>query len=201
MKKRDIFYIIFPPLFQSILFFITKLFEGNAHNVSYAIDYKIPYLNLFVIFYVLWYAFLLISPYLIYKYDNKLLKEYAITYMICTFICIILFLIYPTTVDRQLIFDDNSILDSIVKFIYKNDTPALNCFPSLHALNSMLWILYIGINKNVNKIIRFIIVFISVGVILSTLFIKQHALVDILGSFLVTLLTYNLSKILMKKIY
>lgn len=200
MKKRDIFYIIFPPLFQSVLFFITKLFENNIHNVSYSLDYKIPYLNIFVVFYVIWYAFLLISPYLIYKIDNKVLKEYVLTYMICSFICAFIFIVYPTTVVRQSTFNDGSIFDFIVKFIYKNDSPALNCFPSLHALNSMLWIYYIGFNKNFNFIIRIGINIICIGVIFATLFIKQHAIIDIFGSFLVAIIACNLSNILIKKL-
>lgn len=200
MKKKDILYIIFPPLFQSALFFLTKLVEINIHNVSYTIDSKIPYLNVFVVFYVVWYIFLVISPYIIYKFDYKLLKKYALTYMICSFICSFIFIFFPTTIDRQLEFNNNSILDFIVQFIYKNDTPALNCFPSLHALNSILWIKYIGLNKNINKIIRIIVSIISIGVILSTLFIKQHAFVDIIGSILVAVIACNLSSILIKKI-
>ena len=120
--------------------------------------------------------------------------------MICSFICTCIFIIYPTTIDRQLVFNDNSIFDYAVKFIYKNDTPALNCFPSLHALNSMLWIFYIGFNKKFNKLVRLIIILISIGVIFATLFIKQHAIVDLIGSLLVAIIACNLSKILSKKI-
>ena len=200
MKKRDVLLIVFPPLFQSLLFFLTKLVESNAYNVSYTIDSKIPYLNVFIIFYLIWYIFLLISPYIIYKCDYKLLRKYALTYMICSFICSFIFIFFPTTINRQIEFKDGSILDLLVQFIYKNDTPALNCFPSLHALNSILWIKYIGLNKNINKPIRIIISIISIGVIFSTLFIKQHAFVDIIGSLLVALIACNLSSIWIKKI-
>ena len=200
MKKRDVLLIVFPPLFQSLLFFLTKLVESDAYNVSYSIDYKIPYLNVFVIFYVLWYLFLVLSPYIIYKFDRKLLDKYALTIMISNFICAFIFVIFPTTIDRQMDLNDNSILDFIVKFIYNNDTPALNCFPSLHALNSILWIKYIGFNKNINKVIRVIINIISVGVLFGVLFIKQHAIVDVIGSVLVVVIACNLSSIWIKKL-
>lgn len=200
MKKKDVMYIVFPPLFQSALFFLTKFVEGNAYNVSYTIDSKIPYLNIFVIFYVVWYLFLLLSPYIIYKFDKKLLPKFALTIMICNFICAFIFVIFPTTINRQVEFNNRSIFDFIVQFIYKNDTPALNCFPSIHALNSILWIKYIGLNKNIKKTIKIIINIISIGVLFSILFIKQHAFVDIIGSILVAIIACNLSSLLIKKI-
>ena len=47
----------------------------------------------------------------------------------------------------------------------------------------------------INKPIRIIVSIISIGVIFSTLFIKQHAFVDIIGSILVAVIACNLSSI------
>ena len=134
-------------------------------------------------------------PILLYFKDYSKLREYAYVYCICGIISTIIFFIIPTTVTRAIV-EDNNISNKVVRYIYTLDNPPLNCFPSLHALESMLWIMYVGLNTKFSKKIRFIISFICIGIILSTLFIKQHSIVDIFGAFLVLTLGYNLSKII-----
>lgn len=197
MKNKFLKYVVFPPLLQSSIYFITRLFEGKPYNVSLNIDSKIPFISYFVIFYVLWYIFLIVSPLIIYKRDEKSLKEYALTYVVCAIISSILFLFFPTTVTRASSLNDNLFFDKLVILIYKNDSPALNCFPSFHCLACILWIKYIGLNRNIKKYIRILITFFSIVVMLSTLFIKQHAVVDVIGSLFVFIIGYNISKIIL----
>ena len=170
MKNKYFVYIIFPPLFQSIIYFITRLLESSPYNVNSFIDEKIPFLSIFVVFYVVWYLFLIISPLIIYKYNKELLREYALTYIICATISSIIFIFFPTTVERASLNNQELLFEKIVQLIYENDTPALNCFPSFHALASMLWIKYIGFNRNFKYSIRILISLFSICVILSTLF-------------------------------
>ena len=195
MKSKYYFYMFFPPFFQSLLFYITKLFENKYYNVTTFFDSNMPYISFFVIFYVVWYLFLVFCPIIIYRYEKNKLKEYFVTYMVCSIISSIIFVFFPTTINRPSV-DNNNFFNILVNFIYSNDTPALNCFPSLHALYSMLWILYIGFNKKVNRVYRLIISILCILIILSTLFIKQHAIVDLLGSLLVLILSVNVSKLI-----
>jgi len=196
--KQKVKYIIFPPVFQTALFMIVKIFQHDIHNVNLYIDDKIPFLSFFVSFYVIWYVLLILIPVLLYKKDYDKLREYAYVYCVCGLISTFIFLLFPTTITRAIIVDD-SIPNKVVEYIYKFDNPPLNCFPSLHALESMLWIFYVGFNKKYSKITRIIITFICVGIILSTLFIKQHSIIDIFGAFLVLVLGYNVAKLILKK--
>ena len=194
--KQKVKYILFPPLFQTFLFIIVKLFQCNLHSVNIYFDDKIPFLSFFVIFYVVWYALLILVPVMLYYKDYSKIREYAYVYCICGIISTIIFFIFPTTVTRAIV-EETNISNKVVKYIYTLDNPPLNCFPSLHALESMLWIFYVGFNNKFSKKTRFIITIICFGIILSTLFIKQHALVDIIGAFLVLVIGYNISKLLL----
>ena len=196
--KQKVKYILFPPIFQTLLFIIVKLFQHNVHNINIYIDDKIPFLSFFVSFYVIWYLLLILIPILLYKKDYAKLREYAYVYCICGILSTFIFLLFPTTITRA-IFIDDTIPNKVVKCIYRFDNPPLNCFPSLHALESMLWIFYVGLNNKFKNTTRIIITCICVGIILSTLFIKQHSVIDILGAFLVLVLGYNIAKLVLNK--
>ena len=114
--------------------------------------------------------------------ESRCLKRYAITYIVCSIISTFIYIIFPTTFDRPNILSNN-IFDFMVKWIYSNDIPAINCFPSFHCVLCFMWIIYIGLNKNINKVIRIIFTIISIGIILSTMFVKQHSYIDIIGAF------------------
>jgi membrane-associated phospholipid phosphatase len=72
----------------------------------------------------------------------------------------------------------------IVQWVYNSDEP-FNCFPSIHVLTSYLMMkAYLGAAK-VPRIYTVAVVFMSMLIIASTQFIKQHVLLDIMGAVLV----------------
>ena len=183
------FYIFFPPIFHTIIYFFTKYIERGPYNITTNIDNKLPFISYFIVFYCIWYLLLLLAPLIIYKYDKKLLKRYAYTYLVCSIISCIIYIAWPTTFDRPNI-DSNGFFNNVVSWIYSNDIPVLNCFPSFHGVLSFMWLLYIGLNKNINKIIRCIISFFSIGIVLSTMFVKQHSYIDLIGAFVLVICAY-----------
>lgn len=195
MTKKDALYIAGPTIIQSLLYFGVKLICGSPNLLISTFDNHLPFVSYFVYFYVFWYVMLIFVPYLIYRYDKELLRKYNKIFILDSVICILIFLIYPTTIHRAS-FDVNSLSTWIVNLIYYFDTPVLNCFPSLHALNSLLWIIVMLNNKKIPKLWRGIIIFLSTGVILSTIFIKQHVIYDLIGSVGVLIISYLILKII-----
>ena len=96
--KHKVKYILFPPLFQTLLFIIVKLFQHNLHDVNIYFDDKIPFISLFVIFYVIWYALLILVPIMLYYKDYSRIREYAYVYCICGIISTFIFFIFPEVV-------------------------------------------------------------------------------------------------------
>ena len=188
-KMLYTFYIFFPPLFHTILYFLSKYVEREPYNITTSIDNKIPFIAWFIVFYCIWYLLLLAVPLIIYKYDKKILKRYAYTYLLCSIISCFIYIAWPTTFNRPII-ESKGLFNYIVKWIYSNDIPVVNCFPSFHGVLSFMWLIYVGLNKNISKIIRFIISFISIGVVLSTMFVKQHSYIDLIGAFILVIFAY-----------
>lgn len=177
---------------QSILYFISKLLQGDLNLVGNVIDTKIPFVPAFFIPYCIWYLMIFIIPYYLYCKDKDKFIKYTMAYILCSMIGNIVFISYPSTVARPTV-TGTDIFSLIAKFIYWIDTPT-NCFPSLHCAISMLFILYICENKNTNIITKISVCIISVLIMLSTLFTKQHVVVDFISGDILALIVYLIVK-------
>lgn len=180
-------------IFQSLIYFITKLFQNNPVYLNNAIDDRIPFIPSFVIFYVIWYLFLILIPLLILKYNKKVFDKYIVVSILYAILEGIIFILFPTTMNRQpLVVTDISTW--VVDIIYKVDTPVCNLFPSAHCAFSILFIISILDVKEVKKEYKILIIISSLLIILSTLFIKQHVVIDVLGALLIVPIYYILRK-------
>lgn len=189
IDKKPIIILIILILFQTLLYLLSKTLQTNPHLLGNAIDEKIPFINIFIIPYASWYILLFLIPYLFYKTDKNIFTKYILCFLLTIIICNIIFIIYPTIVVRPIIQNTN-IINVFVNIAYKIDTPALNCFPSIHCAVCMMWILYSLENKNLNKKYKVSIVIISILIMLSTLFIKQHVFIDLISGDILVLLIY-----------
>lgn len=177
---------------QSILYFISKLLQGDLNLVGNVIDTKIPFVPAFFIPYCIWYLMIFIIPYYLYCKDKDKFIKYTMAYILCSMIGNIVFISYPSTVARPTV-TGTDIFSLIAKFIYWIDTPT-NCFPSLHCAISMLFILYICESKNTNTITKISVCIISILIMLSTLFTKQHVVVDFISGDILALIVYLIVK-------
>lgn len=75
----------------------------------------------------------------------------------------------------------DGLLDRLVAAVYRFDEP-YNCFPSTHVLTSYFMILAFRSSPAFGRGIRNAVTLISVTIILSTLFVKQHVLMDAAGA-------------------
>ncbi|HGG0418997.1 TPA: phosphatase PAP2 family protein, partial [Clostridium sporogenes] len=80
----------------------------------------------------------------------------------------------------------------IVKFIYNTDNP-YNCFPSIHVITTYIIMRYM-LNNEVenNRITNIIVTILGILIILSTEFIKQHVLFDIIFAIILGEGIYNM---------
>lgn len=201
MKKIEIKPVITTVLlitFQSLMYLISRLFESHHHLIGNTIDTKIPFNIWFMIPYCLWYILIFILPYFLYKKDKDNFIRYIYSYIICTLIANIIFIVYPTTVARPEI-TGKGILEFITSFIFKIDNPPMNCFPSLHCAMSMLFILFILEIKNVKKNVKITITLISILIMISTLYTKQHVFIDLISGVILAIITYIIVKIFYKE--
>jgi membrane-associated phospholipid phosphatase len=198
IKFKPIIMTIILIAFQSICYLISRSLQGEPYLIGNAIDKVIKFNIWFIIPYSIWYILIFLIPYILYKKNKDSFVKYIYSYTICTVIANIIFICFPTTVDRPLV-ESTNIITFITKIIFDIDTPIANCFPSLHCAVSMLFITYVLENKDFHIITKISTVCISLLIMAATLFVKQHVFVDFISGILLALISYYLVKFIYKK--
>lgn len=188
-NKNRIIIIIITFLFQAIMYFMAKIFQSSPIYLNNYIDDMMPFIPCFVIFYFLWYILLIIIPLLVLKYDKRVFDKYILVSVIYTILEVIIFIILPTTMERADV-TVNSLFTFLIYIVYKVDYPVCNLFPSAHCGFSLLFIMSTLDLKKLNIKYKIIVVISSILIILSTFFIKQHVIVDFIGSFCIIVPMY-----------
>lgn len=96
-------------------------------------------------------------------------------------IFLIISTLYPNGLDlRPVQFERDNIFVDMVKTLYKADTPT-NVLPSIHVFNSIGVCIAISHNKTLSsrKVIHYGSLILGISIILATMFLKQHSVIDV----------------------
>ena len=163
-----------------ILYFLTEnlIPAEKCHTIYSPIDDLIPFNEYFIIIYVFWYFWIIYSLgyFLLYNIENfKRLQGYII---ITQIIAVIIYILYPSIQNlRPEKFETNNIFTYIVSNIYTLDTPTGVC-PSLHCAYSIA-IASVWMREKSKSIFSKVLSWcLALLVCVSTLFVKQHSIVD-----------------------
>lgn len=181
--------IAFLVIYQSLLYLISKLTPIKTTILTSTIDSRIPFIPYFIYFYILWYVMLFIVPYLLYKSDKEIFKKYFVSTFISITIAGLIYILFPTSIVRASI-NGSGITNFIVKFIYLIDTPIMNCFPSMHCIISFLFIFSVIGCRNLSNKYKWVISILSCLIVISTLLVKQHVVVDVISGFIISSFVY-----------
>jgi membrane-associated phospholipid phosphatase len=157
-----------------LLYHFTNQRIDNTLNLKLPFDNAIPFLSFFVIPYLLYLPFVLACLITaVYRLDSKGI-QFLFLFLASQIFANLCFYFFQTSVARPNV-DNYNIFDQLVNLVYSNDKP-VNTFPSLHVINSILCGYYMVSNKNKLWIFGFVFM-----VILSTVFMKQHYILDLIG--------------------
>ena len=189
IKKEKKFIISMCILFigNCFLYWLIKFFQSNPVYINFYLDNKIPFWGWLVYVYDMFYPFCIIAFILLYQKDEKAYYKGVISCIIGIIICDIIFLIMPTIMYRPAIPNYDPLTNLVLKVTYYFDEPPLNCFPSLHCVFCFQVIFSYLKSKCTLKRKTWVIISASL-IILSTLFVKQHYIFDIVSAFLVCLI-------------
>lgn len=176
----------FPPILASLVLNVIVYFGSRIvttgmyhHDFSIFIDERLPFLPEWIIIYVLAYLAWVIGFIVIGRESRKVCYEVFAAEQVAKFLCLICFIVIPSTIVRPEI-TGNGFCEWLSRLIYSVDSPD-NLFPSIHCLES--WICFRGAMRcekpgRAYKVIMFIA---ALLVFASTLLVKQHVFVDVLG--------------------
>lgn len=175
-------FAIFPVL--GLIYGWLNLRNSEAIELSTPIDSYIPFLTVFIIPYIAWYAYLFLAIFFFWFRDRIVYWKTLLMIAVGEVVCFIIYYFYQTTVPRPEL-EGNSIFTTLTALIFRNDEP-VNCFPSIHVLTTSIVMLAFLQIKQTNFFQKSLIHIIGAIIIMSTLFVKQHVVYDLLGSLLLT---------------
>lgn len=167
-------------------FLINSFSEGRTtHILAFSFEKSIPFIPFFVVFYVSAYIIIAV-PYFVLR-DIQEYRKAVLAYLFVIFISSVIYIIYPVKAMRPEISGEGLFLN-MVGWLYGIAKP-YNLFPSLHiSLSAMSTLICLRHNKKIGYILIMLLFLIS----FSTLFVKQHYLVDIPSAVGLTLFSYYL---------
>ena len=187
-------FLIYLPWFSFLEINVT----GNYHLIHMAIDDLLPFNELFVVPYLLWFPYVFgVILWFVFNNKSDFWKLFIFLASGMT-IFLIVSTLYPNGCNlRPLVFPRDNVFTHLVLWLYSSDTNT-NIFPSIHVYNSLG--VHFGISNSKmfskNKRVRIISLIMCTLIIVSTMCLKQHSIFDVLTAFLLATVMYFLVYVL-----
>lgn len=190
--KHAIPLIIYAVIYLCWFGYLEKTVKRPANLIHMSLDDQIPFCEVFIVPYLLW--FLYISAVVLYFFFRDK-QDY---YRACAFLFtgMTVFLVVSTFWPnghhlRPAVMPRDNIFTTLVSMIYKADTPT-NLWPSIHVYNSLGAHIAILKNETLRRkpLIHIGSLVLCVSIILSTMFLKQHSVFDVLTAFIMAAVMY-----------
>ncbi len=174
-------------------FLLEQRRETDIMLVHMNIDDYIPFCEVFVVPYLLW--FLYVPAVLLYLFFHDRDDYWKNAVFLCAGMTV--FLIISTFIPnghhlRLRTFPRDNIFTQMIGLLWRADT-ATNLFPSIHVFNSLGAHFAVINNEKLskNRLARTASFVLCVSIILSTVFIKQHSMFDVLTALIMAAVMYS----------
>lgn len=182
-------------IYLTWFFWVEQKTAKNYTVIHVALDDRIPFCEWFIIPYLLWFAYVL-TVVLLFFFKDK--DDYFRT-CIFLFTGMTIFLIISTLFPngqhlRPKVMPRDNILTTLVSYLYSTDTPT-NIWPSIHVYNSLGAHFAIMKSRQLadKKWIRLGSLILCISIILSTMFLKQHSVFDVVTAFIMAAIMYGIT--------
>ncbi len=173
--------IAFLVLYTISFSLLENLNLGEYYLISTSLDRYIPFCSYFIVFYLIWFPFCVILPFCIglQKNGTEFYRLILNLFMGMT-LFILISIAFPNYLTiRHTIYYPHNVFESLVRIVQQHDTPK-NVFPSIHVFNTVCIMEALMRSKEFGKRKKMLAVcwFLAIGIILSTVFLKQHSVLD-----------------------
>lgn len=188
------------PLLMFFLFYmvgfsyVEKTVTKNYTMIHVALDDKIPFVEVFIIPYLLWFAYVAIIVLYCAMRNMRVYNKLCIFLYTGMTLFILISFLFPNGQNlRPIIFQEQNVFTDLIRGLYRTDTPT-NIFPSIHVYNSLaVHLSLINCEELKHKPgIKTASLVLCVSIILSTVFIKQHSVMDVFSAFIIAAVMYSL---------
>ena len=185
---------IFLIFYLTVFVYVENRPAYHMHLLSSRFDHLIPFCELFVVPYIMWFFYITFGVLFfgIVEKDRDQCYQLSTNLMIGMALFLLISLIWPNGHTlRPAVLPRDNVFTILVIMIYSSDT-STNVFPSIHVFNTIAMHTAVRHSTTLKKhpwAVR-ISGIIAVSIVLSTMFIKQHTVIDVVGAMGLNLVTW-----------
>ncbi len=182
---------IYMPWFMTLEKIINSNYPG-LHIVNIPLDDLIPFCEYFIIPYMLWFLYVVgACIFMFFKGNNKEFLQFALSLVIGMSLSLTICMIYPNGLTLRPDYIPDNFFGRIVNGLYTVDT-STNVFPSIHVYNSLVVNFALIKCKALkgHNIIKALSWILCISICLSTVFLKQHSVTDVVGGIVLYIILY-----------
>lgn len=183
-------YALWLPVYLLSFVLIERLPQTSYWATQLPLDDMIPFCEWFVLFYCAWYPLLVaVGLYLLLR-DVSAFRRYMAFLAVTFFVSVLIWVLFPNGQDlRPQVFPRENFPTALVAALYHIDT-CTNVFPSVHVVGSAGAALAVWDSPSLcaKPLVKWGTPVLAVLICISTLFIKQHAFLDVVSGLVLSLL-------------
>ena len=169
------------------IFIAGRVSIGAMHRPALAWDHVVPLVPAWSLVYGALYMFLIVLPVFVVRQED-LLRRTVFAYLTVWVVAYVTFVLYPTEAPRPSRIDGDGFAAWGLRILYDADPP-YNCFPSLHVAHSFVSALAC---YRVHRRLGVVALGCGALVALSTLFTKQHYVLDVIAGAIIAFIAYGI---------
>jgi len=173
-------------------FWLEQQVTTDYYVIQSPLDQYIPFVEYFIIPYLLWFAFIVVGAGYFFFTDQKSFYKMAAFLIIGMTVFLIICTVFPNGLHlRPTTFARENLFTRMVQKLYLTDTPT-NVLPSIHVFNSLgiaVAVAHSDALRNRRWIQGMTYAFAGL-IILSTVFLKQHSVTDVIAAFALAAVIY-----------
>ena len=194
LRYRHAWVLLYSFIYMPWFCYLEKHRFSHYYLIHSPLDDYIPFVEYFIVPYLLWFLFIAVTIAYFFFTDKK--GYYQLTAFLFTGMTIFLIIctVFPNELNlRPHTLANDTVFTRLVQQLYSTDTPT-NVLPSIHVYNSLGAAIAIGHSQALKKHrgIQFVSYGLAGLIILSTMFLKQHSVTDVIAAVALTFMIYPL---------
>lgn len=191
-KYRHAWVLLYAFIYMPWFAYLERTVTTNYYPIRSPLDAYIPFVEYFIVPYLLWFAFIIVFAGYFFFTDTKEFYRLAAFLIAGMTAFLIICTIFPNGQNlRPVVFARDNVFVDMVKQLYAADTPT-NVLPSIHVFNSL------GISFAVahsdalkkKKWIQYGVYILAGLIIISTVCLKQHSVTDVFAAMAMACVIY-----------
>ncbi len=188
--KRQWIIMLYLPIHFIWYFINEQIITTDYYSISCTFDHLIPFCEWFVFPYFSWFLYMVITGFYFLFNDDEAFERYLLSMFMGFFISTTICSVFPNGQDLRPTEYNANFAAQIMKWTQQFDTNT-NVFPSMHVVGAVCaWFAIVKSKKLKSKLwLQVFNWLLCAAIILATVFLKQHSVLDVLAGMAVSAIT------------